>query len=1029
MKSRTGSAPPANARHTPGSLFVRVLDIDRQPIHGATVQLRGETLGPQELRWDEATDLDHVEAGLRGRFLLSVFATGLEGQERRVTLPHPSPVEFVLGKEGLPFYYRGTVKTPFRRPEPDLIAVTLNESADAELWVGQVEVDPGLVPVATHEQIRRNNVRVFRPPALSVADSRALVDQLRGFEHVRLFGPVLEMFEKRLVYLTHQFIVKFKAGVTPQRAERIVREHEFRVVRPIAAAANAYLIEGEPRLDYGLLDAANDLADADEVEYAEPNAVMTSILYAVEPKDFLFLQGHQWYVPHIGLPDAWQILRKSNANGVTPGMPGDRTFGDAEVQIAVFDSGVESTTIDGVVRARHPEFRGSVTSGAAKVAAFYDAVNMRPNNDKVGGDHGTACAGVAAALTDNPAHAQDEMEGIAGAAGNCRIVAIRAPVGLTNLRWADAFVWLAGFAPGWIVDGTTYCAGTVFPPPLARGVDIHSISLQVPDAGLMNDAFDFLATYGRGGRGILSFLAAGNTAAPLSHPENNTIADHEKVIAVAASIHVDVRARDSCYDQAIGLCAPSSGDRLQYLQMGAPRVVTTDTVGTGHLPGHTGGTLDYLQDFGGTSAATPLAAGVAALMLSIKPELNWVQLRELLRNTAVKIDKSNKHPIGKWSFDAFGNPLCSPWYGYGRVNAAAAVAAAAKFAWASKVVIRDNLSDTGDVPSSGWHADSPDIWVRRTDGPVPMLAYGAPPPHENPLYGQDNYVYLRVKNVGKAGTHAVYLRVLVCHFPGFEFCYPDHWRPSTSPSSPLPSPLVPGSYLIGEERIDDLAAGADIIVKLRWDQNLVPPTSVTVGGIPVTWQPCLLAEVSPHDGPGPSGGWPDVRRYNNLAQKTVVVDESGHSGPSSAFAVVAGSSQEGVKSLIVDRTELTPGAQVFLRIDYADVIERWLELIRAGAEEASPALPWRDRTSSRSARGKGRGARTPVVCQECIHGQDVILFSGGADTLELPLFLATGEYVALAIGVIRLGSDAFGVLRITQRLSNGEVSSGYEFRS
>ncbi|HYJ78081.1 MAG TPA: S8 family serine peptidase, partial [Longimicrobiaceae bacterium] len=844
-------------------------------------------------------------------------------------------------------------------------------------------------------------------------------------------------------------------------------------VRPIATAGNTFLLEGEPTPDYGLLDAANALAARDDVEYAEPNAVVTSMLYVVNPPDFLVPQ--QWHIPLVNLPDAWQTLRDTNAGGVVLGAAGDRTYGHEDIQIVVFDQGVQSATVAGVTTAAHPDFQGNVTSGAAKVAAFYDAVNMAANNDLLGGDHGMGCAGVAAARAENPSSVAGEWEGVAGAAGNCRIVAVRAPFGAPTLRWADAFVWMAGFDPGWVADGVTYPIGATFPPLLAQGVDIHTNSVRIPDVGLMDDALDFLATYGRGGRGMVSFLAAGNTAAPISHPSNNTIADHEKVITVAASINTDVRSGYSCFDPAIDICAPSSGDVAQ-TTAGAPGKVTTDTTGGGNLAGHTGGGLDYRGNFGGTSSATPLAAGIGALMLSINPDLNWVQVREVLRNTAIKIDTANTDPVGQWTVVA-GSPVFSQWYGYGRVDADLAVVGALDHALASDVVIRDNLGDTGAVPSGGWHADSPDIWVRRTDDPIPVLAYGSAPwMHENPVRGQDNFVYLRVKNVGTAPTNEVYLRALICHFPGFEFRYPDEWQPSTPPSSPVPSPLVPGSYLIGEVMIDDLGPLAELIVKMRWDQDLVPPDTVTVSGMPVQWHPCLLAEVSPHDGPGPSPGTHDVKRYNDLAHKNITVVDSGFSGGFSTVGVVAGTSRRaGVRSLVIDRAGLAPGARVFLRVDDREAMQHWLKLAGGRSVRAAAALPWRKRAEPRPDDGAqfvelqddpigrltfvdaaravvdlGRGDRllidarpgtgvwrlrasggekSPQLSAGRVRGQDVVFFDGGgADSLELPLDLRGGEYVALAMGVEHPDGGRAGTLRATQRLADGELSPGYELR-
>ena len=66
-----------------------------------------------------------------------------------------------------------------------------------------------------------------------------------------------------------------------------------------------------------------------------------------------------------------------------------------------------------------------------------------------------------------------------------------------------------------------------------------------------------------------------------------------------------------------------------------------------------------------------------------------------------------------------------------------------------------------------------------------------------------------------------------------------------------------------------MAAGADGFVTFEWQQDLIPPQTVLVGGINVNWHPCLLVEVSPHDGFVPTGNhvWDD----NNLAQKNISI--------------------------------------------------------------------------------------------------------------------------------------------------------------
>lgn len=73
---------------------------------------------------------------------------------------------------------------------------------------------------------------------------------------------------------------------------------------------------------------------------------------------------------------------------------------------------------------------------------------------------------------------------------------------------------------------------------------------------------------------------------------------------------------------------------------------------------------NYTSQFGGTSAAAPQVAGVAALMLSVYPDLSATQVEEIIRATARKVDEEGGY------YNAAGH---SPYYGYGLVDAGAAV--------------------------------------------------------------------------------------------------------------------------------------------------------------------------------------------------------------------------------------------------------------------------------------------------------------------------------------------------------------------
>lgn len=350
-----------------------------------------------------------------------------------------------------------------------------------------------------------------------------------------------------------------------------------------------------------------------------------------------------------------------------------------------------------------------------------------------------------------------------------------------------------------------------------------------------------------------------------------------------------------------------------------------------HAAGHAviGSTADYTNCMGGTSYATPVCAGVAALILSVNPDLTWVDVRQIMRNTAVKIDPTQANAVGRW-VDAFGTPFGSPgyagpfysrWYGYGRVDAAAAVTAAQALPFASDIVVRDNLADNGTVPSSGAFWATPDAWVRNAspavDGAAALPAnYASAPPHQNPVRGQDNWVYVRIKNIGTAASGNFYVRVYVAHYPGAEFLFPDNFIPTNHPGNPpsLPAQLVPGTYLIGESAVATLANGPESILNIQWSANLIPPDTVMVNGSPVHWHPCLLVQIAPFD--GPTDGGDHVWDSNNLAQRnlTIVDADAGLSDIGTAIVVGNRLSRRKLLEVEIDRGKLPKATQLYVEV-------------------------------------------------------------------------------------------------------------------
>lgn len=248
--------------------------------------------------------------------------------------------------------------------------------------------------------------------------------------------------------------------------------------------------------------------------------------------------------------------------------------------------------------------------------------------------HGTNVAGVALA-------ARITAEVAAGAAPEARLIPVRA--GYKVDRAGDMVEELAYYR--------------AFRYARLQGADVVSCSWGVPGQKVVDqippfyvrNEFRLLTQEGRGGKGTPIFFAAGNDNENMS---NNRWASNPNVIAIAASTDSDKKAGYSNFGESIWVCAP-----------GGPRGITTIASGGGHT-----------DDFAGTSAACPLAAAVAALMLSMRPDLTLPDIKSILRETAVKIDGTGSFvDRTEASYETKYVAGRSLAYGYGRIDAAEAV--------------------------------------------------------------------------------------------------------------------------------------------------------------------------------------------------------------------------------------------------------------------------------------------------------------------------------------------------------------------
>ncbi|MCK4905693.1 S8 family serine peptidase [bacterium] len=158
-------------------------------------------------------------------------------------------------------------------------------------------------------------------------------------------------------------------------------------------------------------------------------------------------------------------------------------------------------------------------------------------------------------------------------------------------------------------------------------------------------------------------------------------ARYPKCIAVGASTDYDYRSDYSQYDETLDIVAPSSG--------GNWGIATTDITS----PGGYNNNGDYTNPseasgFGGTSSATPLAAGVAALLLSKNPNLTADEVRTAMCDTADE--------IGNVTYTAGFNE----YYGYGRLNAYNALNSIEEGENSAPQLIGGNVTPDGGITSA-----------------------------------------------------------------------------------------------------------------------------------------------------------------------------------------------------------------------------------------------------------------------------------------------------------------------------------------
>ena len=329
-------------------------------------------------------------------------------------------------------------------------------------------------------------------------------------------------------FAASEMLVKFKIG-KEQKGNEEIRKIGAKIKERLGTIDVSRL-----KLPKGLTvnKAVKTLSKSNVVEFAEPNFIQRPVW---TPSDTSY--DKQWGLKKINAASGWGIHT-----------------GRQSTIIAIIDTGVD---LD------HPDLQSKLVQG-------YDFVDNDKTPDDDGG-HGTHCAGIAAASSNN-------KRGVAGVCPNCSIMPIRTlgPDGGIASDTAKGIIYAADHGA----------------KVISMSLGTYQLSSTIQDAVSYAD-----------GKGVLIVAAAGNDNVSTPHYP----AYFNQCIAVGSTGPSDAQSDFSNYGAWVDVAAPGEN------------ILST-------IPG---GKYDPKW---GTSMATPHVAGLAGLMFSC-PKATSTRIKQAIYNS------------------------------------------------------------------------------------------------------------------------------------------------------------------------------------------------------------------------------------------------------------------------------------------------------------------------------------------------------------------------------------------------------------
>jgi subtilisin family serine protease len=401
------------------------------------------------------------------------------------------------------------------------------------------------------------------------------LDKINAIYRVKSIKPLVKNFRKSRQRLK---AIQAKSKTLLSRKEKRILKRLERAPKgaKVPELGGIYKIQFDLEPGQSLLEVVEAYQSNPDVEYAELNYIVSICRTPDDP-----LYSIQWPLHNTG-----QMYPESGKYNHPPGTPDSDIDAPAawsiireasEIVIAVLDTGVDYN---------HRDLAANMWTDANGCHG-YDFIN--DDNDPMDDHgHGTHCSGIIAAEGNN------ELD-IAGVCWEAQIMALK-------------FLGSGG-------HGDTADAVKAVYYAVENGADVISNSwggfIGYPTS--LERAFDYAYS-----QGVIAVASAGNFGSELI----NYPAIFEHVIAVAATDSDDERAPFSSYGDAVDIAAPGV-DVLSLRAAGTSAGTTYDA---------------YTTILSGTSMACPHVSGTFALILSLYPDIDIDNAKDIVMDNTDWID-------------------------------------------------------------------------------------------------------------------------------------------------------------------------------------------------------------------------------------------------------------------------------------------------------------------------------------------------------------------------------------------------------